>query len=459
MYLRLLFGLFIATISFNASAINVSLITPPDSTAKLLDKAGAMLLVDEGRTMFDEGKVKDALNLFREAAAKDPYSWKPTYWISSCHLHMSNFGFALKYAKESLHTDPENVDKEVFEIIGQSFHNIGQVDSALVYYNKCLTLLSKTRIKELKINEKIDQCNLYKSEKAAGKKSLRVKLNGEVNTGFNEYAPILAKGGKELYFTSRRNNTTGGLSNPDDQEFFEDIYRAEWNGDDQKWDSVTNEIDRINSDGFDAMSFITANGLHAYTTLNTAMLDSKHKTKSGEICEIDFTDKGKWSTPKIINNKSINTPYGESSASVTADGNTMYFMSDRNYDKKLKEIYVVHKNGKHWGTAIALSDSINTKGDETTPFITPDGKYLFFSSNGHPGMGGLDIFVSENLGENVWSTPVNLGIIVNTVNNDSHFQYYPEMKKAVLAGSEVIGQKSSLDIYEVDMSSFSYPKR
>ncbi len=461
MYLKLLFGLFIATISFNnASASNSSLIAPPDSTTKLLDKAGAMLLVDEGRALFDEGKVKDALNLFREAAAKDPYDWKPTYWISSCHLHMSNFGFALKYAKESLHTDPENVDKEIFEIIGQSFHNVGQIDSAIVYYNKCLTLLSKTRVKELKINEKIDQCNFVHAEKAAGKNSLRVKLQGDVNSGFNEYAPVLSKGGKEIYFTSRRNNTKGGKTNlEDDQEFFEDIYRAEWNGDDQKWDSITNDIDRINSEGHDAITWIAPNGLIAYMTVNTSMLESKkNRTSSAEICEITFTDKGKWSTPKIIKNKTINTSFFESGATLTADGNTMYFVSDRNL-KNSTDIYVVHKVGKKWGEAIAVSDSINSKGRETTPFISADGRFLFFSSDGHPGMGGLDVFVSENVGENVWTTPVNLGLMVNTVNNDSHFQYYPEMKKAVLAGSEVIGQKSSLDIYEVDMSNFSYPKR
>ncbi|MBI1838581.1 MAG: PD40 domain-containing protein [Flavobacteriia bacterium] len=457
MNLRLLITFVITAISLNVKAINNHL-TPPDSTSKIIDQASSMLLVDEGRLLFDEGKIKDALNLFREAAAKDPYNWKPTYWISNCHYGLYNFGFALKYAKEAVKTDAENVDKDVYELIGRSFHQLGQLDSAIFYYNKSLGLLSKTRIKDLQINEKIEQCNFTKEQIALGKKSLRVKLVGDINTGFNEYAPILSHNGKIMYFTSRRNNTTGGKVNQDDQEFFEDIYRSEWNETEQRWDSVTNEIDRINSDGFDALSYITVNGLHAFMTLNTSMIESKHKTKSGEICEIEFTDKGKWSSPKIIKNKSINSPFGESGATLTADGNTMYFMSDRNHDKKLKEIYVVHKEGKNWGTAVALSDSINTNGDETTPFITPDGKYLFFSSNGHKGMGGLDIFVSENLGGDTWSKPINLGLIVNTVNDDTHFQYYPELKLAVMSGIEIIGQKSSRDIYEVDMSNFIFPK-
>ena len=71
-------------------------------------------------------------------------------------------------------------------------------------------------------------------------------------------------------------------------------------------------------------------------------------------------------------------------------------------------------------------------------------------------MGGLDVFVSENLG-NQWSKPVNLGIAVNSVNNDTHFKYYSALNKAVLAGYEIVGQKSSIDIYEIDMTGFEYP--
>lgn len=455
---KLLFVLIISCISLNAKALT-SLSTPPDSTAKLLDRAGAMLLIDDGRVMFDEGKVKDALNLFREAAAKDPYSWKAPFWIAQCHFSLSNYGFALKYAKDALKNDPENVDKEVFELIGRSFHQTGQIDSALEYYNKSLTLLSKTRIDDLRLNEKIAQCTFTKQQIAEGKKSKRMKLTGEVNTGYNEYAPLLTHNGKIMYFTSRRSNTKGGKTNSSDQEYYEDIYRAEWNEEEQIWDSVTNELDRVNSVGFDAFSYITPDGLHALLTWNTYDTDNKTQTKSSDICEVTFTDKGKWSTPKIIKNKSINSTFYDGAATLTADGNTMYFVTDRKGDKKSTEIYYATKTGKKWGEAKPVSDSINTIGRETTPVISADGRYLFFSSDGHPGMGGLDVFVSENLGENVWSKPVNLGIIVNTVNNDTHFHYYPELKKAMMAASEVVGQKSSIDIYEVDMTDFVYPKK
>ena len=191
-------------------------------------------------------------------------------------------------------------------------------------------------------------------------------------------------------------------------------------------------------------------------TVNTSAIINKKVTNSSDIFELVFSNKGKWSTPRRINNKTINTTFFEGSATMTADGNTMYFVSDRNGNKKSTDIYYVQKVGKSWGEAVALNDTINSIGAETTPYITPDGRYLFFSSDGHLGMGGLDVFVSEKL-ENGWSKPTNLGISINSVNNDTHFKYYPLLNKAVISGFEIIGQKSSIDIYEIDMTGFEYP--
>jgi hypothetical protein len=244
--------------------------------------------------------------------------------------------------------------------------------------------------------------------------------------------------------------------NPDDQEFFEDTYFAVWNSEINDWDSISNELGRVNSDGFDAINFISRDGLHGLMTINTTATDAKKPTKGSDIFTIELSTKNKWSTPKRINNKTINTGFFEGSATMTDDGNTMYFVSDRKGDKSSTDIYVVQKNGKAWGEALPLPFTINTTGRETTPFITGDGRYLFYSSDGLEGMGGLDVYVAENKGDS-WSTPVNLGIMVNSVNNDTHFQYYQDMKKAVMSSFEIVGQKASMDLYQIDMSSFVFP--
>ena len=134
----------------------------------------------------------------------------------------------------------------------------------------------------------------------------------------------------------------------------------------------------------------------------------------------------------------------------------MVFVSDRNGEKSSTDLFIVHRKGKKWGDAVALPINVNTERRETTPYLTPDGKYLFFSSDGHKGMGGYDIYVTQNYG-NSWSTPINLGASVNTVNDDTHFQYYPELKRALMAGITLDEMQCNYNIYEVDINKASLP--
>jgi tetratricopeptide (TPR) repeat protein len=446
--------LFLMLINF----AQASTVAPPDTTTNLTDRAAALLIIDEGRTMFEQGKVRDALIRFRQAAVKDPNTWKAPYWIAQCHYTMNSFGYALQYGNQAVSMGKDDVNKEIHELLGKAYHRTAVLDSALINYELALNSLSKQRVKDLQIELRIEQVKFAQAQIASGVPSKKTAFSSDVNSGYNDYTPILAAGGKELYFASRRSDTKGGNMNPDDQEFFEDVYKALWNAETSTWDSVTNDLGRINSDGFDAISYISPNGINGLMTINLTATSAKKSTKGSDIFEIEFSNKGLWSTPKRISNKTINTSFFEGSATMTTDMNTMYFVSDRKGEKSSTDIYVVERNGKKWGEAKPLPmDKINTIGRETTPYITGDGRFLFFSSDGLNGMGGLDVYVVENLGGGIWGTPVNLGIAVNSVSNDSHFQYYPELKKAVMVTFEIVGQKASLDMYEVEMSNFTYP--
>lgn len=428
---------------------------PPDSTTSILDKISATNILNDGKRMFEAGRVRDALTRFREASVKDPYSWKPSFWISKCHYILNNYGLSLKYAFDAFDQGSKDVDKEVFELIGKNYHRTGNIDSALYYYKLVSTRFSSSEMEEFGIREAIAECEFVQKEVAQGKKSRHVPLP-TVNSGYNDYAPIIADNGKTLYITSRRPDTKGGEMNPDDQEYFEDIYRALWNAETNTWDSLSNDLERINSNGFDALSFVSNDGLQGIMTINTTESKSKIATKGSDLFLVTKSNKDKWSAPQKIESGSINTSYFEGSATMTSDGNTLYFVSDRDAEEASLEIFVSYKADNKWSKPKALPKTVNTPGRETTPFITGDGRFLFFSSDGHLGMGGLDVYVVENLG-NSWGTPVNLGMTINTVNNDTHFQYYPALKKGVLSSFQIIGQKSSMDVFEVDMSDFNFP--
>jgi len=432
---------------------------PPDSTTSLVDKTASLYIVEEGKTLYNDGKTRDALIKFRQASVKDPNSWKAAYWVAKCHYKMHNYGYAKKYADQAQLLGGEKVTDELSLLLAETYHRLGKLDIALENYMIALEKLSTARSNELRVASKIEEIKFAKEQIAKGVSYKKMRLPGSVNSGFDDYSVVPSKDKDKIYFTSRRSSTTGGGMNPDDQQYFEDIYSATYDPDFKEWDSVTNELGKINSNGFDALNYMFADESWGVITLNnTALLDVKKPTRGSDLCEIKKNSKGAWLTPRPIKNNTINTSFFEGSATLTADGNTMFFVTDRKGDRSSTDIYMVTRDGKSWGEAQALPMNVNTKSRETTPNVSPDGKYLFFSSDGHTGMGGYDIYVTENLGGNTWSDPINLGAGINTVNNDTHFVYLKDQNIAYISGVEIIGSKASVDIYQIDLTDFELPK-
>jgi hypothetical protein len=146
--------------------------------------------------------------------------------------------------------------------------------------------------------------------------------------------------------------------------------------------------------------------------------------------------------PSPINTKDYTSP----SATLSADGQTIYFSSNRPGGFGKKDIYRAVKlpNGK-WSKALNLGSIINTEEDEDSPFIHPDGKTLYFSSRSHKNMGGYDIFKTTLSEEGHWSEPVNMGYPVNTPDDDIYFAlslngqtgYYSSDRPGGFGGSDI----------------------
>lgn len=147
---------FVFTIFFgNATSLKN---TPKDSTSKIVDRSTALIMLEDGKTKWGEGKVRDALIKFRQASVKDPYSWRAPYWISKCHYRMDNYGYALKYGKLALELGKEDVNDELYYVLALAYHRNGVLDSAIVHYEAAIERLSKMRVKELRIQQNVDQC-------------------------------------------------------------------------------------------------------------------------------------------------------------------------------------------------------------------------------------------------------------------------------------------------------------
>lgn len=124
-----------------------------------------------------------------------------------------------------------------------------------------------------------------------------------------------------------------------------------------------------------------------------------------------------WSTPQSFG-FTINTPAYEGEPCLSADNRELFFVSDRAGGYGGKDIYVSRFEGGRWQMPRNLGPEINTPGDETSPFLHPDGQSFYFSSTGHPGFGGSDIFKSRRINDTVWAAPQNLGRPYNSLRDD-----------------------------------------
>lgn len=459
--MKLIFTLLFVAFIFSANAEVTkkisTIIPPPDSTSSLIDRTASLYYLEEGKKDFALGKTRDALRRFREAYVRDQFNAKAVYWIGEAHYEMDNFGYALEYARiaDKLSSE-ENVD--LLFLMGRAYHRENNLDSAKLKYERVNELLSSSKKKIYEIEHLLGEVKFADSVSKIKSKYDKVLLNEQINSGYDDYNFVISKNGKEAFFVSRRPDTKGGGVNPDDQRYFEDVYYTKWNEADNDWGKVSNEIDRLNSDGFDAVNHVSSDGKEVYLTVNTSVVNVRNQTRGSDIMISKRTKEERWSTPEPIKSSAINTTYFDGAPTLTGDGNTMYFVSDRDGEKSKSDIYVAHKNGEHWGGAKKLPMTVNTVGNETTPFITSDGRFLFFSSDGYVGMGGYDVYVTENKGD-AWTTPVNLGPDFNTVNSDIFFKYYDKLNKAVVSTYRIEGNKSNMDIFEIMLKDWKIPTK
>jgi len=168
---------------------------------------------------------------------------------------------------------------------------------------------------------------------------------------------------------------------------------------------------------------------------------------------ISYKVEGEWQPAKNIG-KPVNSKYWETQPSLTADGKTVFFIRGKQgNDRKPKEqdIYYsrLREDGK-WSIPVKISPRVNTPYQEESVFIHPDGSTLYFSSNGHPGMGGLDLYVSRRDKGGRWQDPVNLGYPINTYKDENSILVSPDGQLAYFA-SDREGGFGDLDLYSFDL--------
>jgi outer membrane protein OmpA-like peptidoglycan-associated protein len=195
--------------------------------------------------------------------------------------------------------------------------------------------------------------------------------------------------------------------------FYNAVYISHYR--DGGWTSPVNITPQVQSDGDQYVSSLSFDGNTLYLTREDAFNSDIYKS---------IFQNGKWSKSEPLAGQDINTKYWESHASISRDGKTLYFTSNRKGGFGEMDIYKsTLQDNNQWGQAVNLGNVINSALNEDTPFITENDSVLYFSSQGHENMGGYDIFKSKIGPANQWSAPENLLYPINTT--DDNLFYYP----------------------------------
>lgn len=356
--------------------------------------------------------LDDIRDVYELAANADPENLKANFEAGAYRLNTIGKDLAVQYFLRVYALDPNYVfDLEY--LIGNSYQYGLQFDKAIEFYNKYIEKFNKRpnyqgRRTSLDIVErKIFECENGKEFVAAPRGYSITNVGREINSEYDDYAPVLNANENELIFTSRRRDGNSNQDVDQDNKPFEEIFISY--KEDGKWQKAKN-MSEVNSPFHESTLALSADG-------NTLFIYKDENR--GDIYISEREANGSWSTPKPIPGL-INSSYEENSVTISQDEKTIFFSSSRPGGYGGLDIYMVTRDSKgEWTTVKNLGAKINTAEDEDGPFIDYDGKTLYFSSKGLKGMGGYDIYKSVfDAATNQWSDPENIGYPINTPDND-----------------------------------------
>lgn len=386
---------------------------------------------NEANIRMDIGDYRTALNTYLELYKSDTTHPELNLRIGICYFGLKEFSSALPYLEWS----QRQGEVESYYYLGQVYHYEGEIDREIALYQMYKNTIKSDGEKLTELNRLLDQAKYAKELTRVPVNVSIENVGAPINTPYHEYVPLIYGGQDEMYFTSRRPGSTGGVLDPYGIPF-EDVYRStKAYG---QWGSPERLGPNINTATHDACVGISSDGQILY------IFRTNEDLISGDLYECELGQKG-WELPKRLGSD-INSDAVESSATISPDGRTLYFSSDREGGYGGKDLYRAKwmPNGE-WSLVQNLGPTINTPYDEDVPFIHSDGVTLYFSSKGHRNMGGYDIFSSEMREEGLWTEPENLGFPINSTSDDACFVmaadkqtgYYSSAQKGGYGGHDI----------------------
>ncbi len=392
------------------------------------------------------GDYHEALYLLLELEDRGFKSVSLDYKIGECYLNIpGQKAHAIPYLQNAVTSISEAYKGDSIQesiappkallYLGIAFRLKYDFDNALVFLNQYRNHLAETDKDNIHLAEyHIERCNNARELMAAPATIKTDTLNGIINNMSSNFNPLVTTDEKLIYFNQ-------------EFKFYDAVMRSVKM--DALWTSPENLTGEVKSDGDHYLTGVSANGTELLFTFYDPY-------RTGDIYASSFTD-GIWTSLARLEDP-VNTQFNETHASLSPDGEDLYFTSDRKSGYGGMDIYRAHRstNGV-WQNPVNLGPIVNTPYNEETPFVSSDGNTLFFSSQGHYNMGGYDIFYCKKDQEANWLPPVNLGYPLNTTDDDLF--YFPLDTGNVAYQSRFLPDSPERNIIKFTVLKYGKPAR
>lgn len=414
----------------------------------------AIRYLQDGRNAFEIKKDELAEKNFKKALEEDPQFIEAAIGLGGTYQEMGRHQDAISAFKNAISINYKFFPNTYY------FLSLSQLAEGL-YEDAKVSLEAYLRFERLNPNTKEKAEKLLVSAKF-GAEAIKhpkpynpVNVGEGINTAMDEYFPAVTADGNQFLFT--RALTDAQRPGYQNEDFFvSNKVKDVW--------QTAKPIWEINSIGNEGAPTLSADGnIMLFASCANEFGDYGAEGRKGYgSCDIFYSQKvnGRWSTPRNAG-PAINTNHWETQPSFSSDGRTLYFIRGivSRAGVKDQDIYfsTIGDDGK-FTPAVKLSENVNTSGREESVFIHPDNQTLYFASDGHPGMGGLDIFMSKRQADGEWGKAVNLGYPINTLNDEGSLLVYPNGQLAFFFSNRK-GGFGGLDIYQFELPEDVKPEK
>jgi outer membrane protein OmpA-like peptidoglycan-associated protein/tetratricopeptide (TPR) repeat protein len=374
----------------------------------------ALKCYDKAKTLSRSEKFPETLEQLNKALKYDPAFIDGKILRASVYGAAGNLEKAEKEFEEIVKLDASYSPRVLYEL-AITEKDLQKYDEAAIHFESYLASAAKSKVRKQKAEKHLINSRFAAHAIANPVPFEPINLGDSINSTGQEYLPSLTADQERLVFTARVGN----------QEDFYYSYKK-----DSVW-QARQPLENINTPQNEGAQCISVDG--------RLLVFTRCDPRAGMGgCDLYFSayKYGQWSDPEKIKG-AVNSSAWDAQPSLSADGKTLYFASDRPGGFGKRDIWMSrqNKNGE-WKKPVNLGETINTNANDQCPFIHADNQTLYFCSEGLPGMGGIDLYFAQKDSSGGWAKPQNIGFPINTTANEGTLTVSIDGKTAYYASDK-----------------------